>query len=118
MPNVGLRNLFNRNKSSYLNETLACSLFVLSGGWREHLEVAGENALSRYDSKGYNQILLNARPNGINRDGRPKLMMCGVTYLRLSDNLLKERNFNIFKTFVKKMNANQDSCPDLKIYNH
>ncbi|KAK6241582.1 hypothetical protein SCA6_006971 [Theobroma cacao] len=91
---------------------------VLSGGWREHLEVAGENALSRYDSKGYNQILLNARPNGINRDGRPKLMMCGVTYLRLSDNLLKERNFNIFKTFVKKMNADQDSCPDLGIYNH
>ncbi|KAE8664115.1 Beta-amylase [Hibiscus syriacus] len=38
---------------------------VLSGGWREHIEVAGENALARYDSNAYNQILLNARPNGV-----------------------------------------------------
>ena len=84
-------------------------LQVLSGGWREHLEVAGENALSRYDSNGYNQILLNARPNGINGEGLPKLIMYGVAYLRLSDDLLKENNFKIFKTFVKKMHADQVS---------
>ncbi|KAL4278773.1 hypothetical protein GQ457_03G005860 [Hibiscus cannabinus] len=91
---------------------------VLSGGWREQLEVAGENALSRYDSNGYNQILLNARPNGINKDGKPKQIMYGVTYLRLSDELLKDKNFKTFKTFVKKMHADQDYCADLGMYNH
>lgn len=80
---------------------------VLSGGWRENIEVAGENALSRYDSEAYDQILLNARPNGINRDGQPKLRMYGVTYLRLADELLQKTNFDIFKTFVKKMHADQ-----------
>ncbi|KAK9285410.1 hypothetical protein L1049_024602 [Liquidambar formosana] len=90
---------------------------VLSGGWRENIEVAGENALSRYDRAGYNQILLNARPNGVNRDGPPKLRMSGVTYLRLSDDLLEGKNFRIFKTFVKKMHADQDYCPDPQKYN-
>lgn len=82
---------------------------VLSGGWREEVEVAGENALSRYDSNGYNQMLLNARPNGISREGLPKQIMYGVTYLRLSDELMKDKNFKIFKTFVKKMHADQVS---------
>ncbi|KAK8363833.1 hypothetical protein V6Z12_A03G189100 [Gossypium hirsutum] len=82
---------------------------VLSGGWREEVEVAGENALSRYDSNGYNQMLLNARPNGISREGLPKQIMYGVTYLRLSDELLKDKNFKIFKTFVKKMHTDQVS---------
>ncbi|KAA3482670.1 beta-amylase-like isoform X1 [Gossypium australe] len=91
---------------------------VLSGGWREEVEVAGENALSRYDSNGYNQMLLNARPNGISREGLPKQIMYGVTYLRLSDELLKDKNFKIFKTFVKKMHADQDYCADLGMYNH
>ncbi|XWS68516.1 hypothetical protein CRYUN_Cryun04dG0097100 [Craigia yunnanensis] len=40
---------------------------VLSGGWREHLDLQERMQLSRYDSNGYNQILLNARPNGVNR---------------------------------------------------
>ncbi|PPD75886.1 hypothetical protein GOBAR_DD27191 [Gossypium barbadense] len=91
---------------------------VLSGGWREEVEVAGENALSRYDSNGYNQMLLNARPSGISREGLPKQIMYGVTYLRLSDELLKDKNFKIFKTFVKKMHAHQDYCADLGMYNH
>ncbi|XP_068335430.1 beta-amylase-like isoform X2 [Pyrus communis] len=91
---------------------------VLSGGWRENIEVAGENALSRYDSVAYDQILLNARPNGINKDGQPKLRMYGVTYLRLSDELLQKTNLDIFKIFVKKMHADQDYCPDPEKYNH
>ncbi|XP_041005431.1 beta-amylase-like [Juglans microcarpa x Juglans regia] len=91
---------------------------VLSAGWRENIDVAGENALSRYDRDGYNQILLNARPNGVNKEGRPKLRMYGVTYLRLSDDLMQKTNFNIFKTFVKKMHADQDYCPDQGKYNH
>ncbi|GAV79953.1 LOW QUALITY PROTEIN: Glyco_hydro_14 domain-containing protein, partial [Cephalotus follicularis] len=91
---------------------------VLSAGWRENIEVAGENALSRYDRAGYNQILLNARPNGVNREGPPKLRMFGVTYLRLSDDLLRERNFKIFNMFVKKMHADQEYCPDPQKYGH
>ncbi|KAL6140095.1 hypothetical protein ACLB2K_058396 [Fragaria x ananassa] len=91
---------------------------VLSGGWRENIEVAGENALARYDSAAYDQILLNARPNGINRDGQPKVRMYGVTYLRLVDELLQKMNFEIFKTFVKKMHADQDYCQDSEKYNH
>lgn len=80
---------------------------VLCCGWREGIEVAGENALPRFDRDGYNQIILNARPNGINRDGKPR--MFGFTYLRLSDRLLSEPNFTTFKTFVKRMHANQVS---------
>jgi hypothetical protein len=91
-------------------------LQVLSGGWRENIEVAGENALSRYDRDGYNQILLNARPNGVNNDGQPNLRMYGVTFLRLSDDLLQNTNFNIFKTFVKKMHADQVSNFDIGSY--
>ncbi|GAB2242603.1 hypothetical protein Droror1_Dr00019378 [Drosera rotundifolia] len=89
---------------------------VLSGGWRENIEVAGENALPRYDRAGYNQMLLNARPNGINRDGLPSLRMSGITYLRLSDELLEWKNFRIFKTFVKKMHADQEYCSDPEKY--
>lgn len=80
---------------------------MLSAGWREDIEVACENALSRYDRKAYNQILKNARPNGVNRDGPPKLRIAAFTYLRLSDDLLKGKNFRIFKTFVRKMHADQ-----------
>jgi beta-amylase len=91
---------------------------VLSGGWRENIEVAGENALSRYDATAYNQIILNARPQGVNKDGPPKLRMYGVTYLRLSDDLLQESNFEIFKKFVVKMHADQSHCDDPQEYNH
>ncbi|CAN4104827.1 unnamed protein product [Withania somnifera] len=85
---------------------------VLSVGWKENIDVAGENALSRYDGYAYNQILLNARPNGINKNGPPKLKMAGLTYLRLSEKLLQKRNFKTFKTFVKKMHADLDYCPE------
>ena len=84
-----------------------CGWQVLSGGWRELIEVAGENALPRYDSYAYNQILLNARPKGVTEEGRPK--MHGITYLRLSDVLFQEENFELFKIFVKKMHADQVS---------
>ncbi|KAG8080224.1 hypothetical protein GUJ93_ZPchr0007g5253 [Zizania palustris] len=42
---------------------------VLSAGWRDGLNVACENALSRYDATGYNTILRNARPTGISENG-------------------------------------------------
>ncbi|KAE8645749.1 beta-amylase isoform X1 [Cucumis sativus] len=90
---------------------------VLSGGWREGIPVAGENALPRYDNAAYNQILLNARPTGINKEGQPKHKMFGVTYLRLCNKLLQKRNFNIFKSFVMKMHADQGYCPNPEDYN-
>lgn len=89
---------------------------VFSGGWREKIEVAGENALPRYDQTAYNEILRNARPNGINKDGPPKLRMSAMTYLRLSDELLESKNLKIFKTFVRKMHADQDYHPDPNKY--
>ncbi|XP_028095356.1 beta-amylase-like [Camellia sinensis] len=103
---------------TYTTHIKQLSVQVLSGGWRENIEVAGENALPRYDRTAYNQILLNARPNGVNRDGNPNLRMYAVTYLRLSDNLLDWKNFKIFKTFVKKMHADQDFCEDPRKYNN
>ncbi|KAL5731005.1 beta-amylase [Ranunculus cassubicifolius] len=85
---------------------------VFSAGWRENIEVAGENALPRYDRTAYNQILKNARPNGVNKDGPPKLRMASMTYLRLTDELFQNPNFGVFQTFVKKMHADQDYCPN------
>jgi len=79
----------------------------LSGGWTEDILVAGENALPRYDSTAYNQIILNARPQGVNKNGPPKAKMFGVTYLRLSDDLLQQSNYDTFKKFVLKMHADQ-----------
>ncbi|KAI3959533.1 hypothetical protein MKX01_025049 [Papaver californicum] len=78
---------------------------------RENIEVAGENALPRYDKMTYNQMLKNARPNGVNRDGQPKLRMSGITYLRLSDKLLQQENFKLFKKIVKKMHVDQEFFP-------
>ncbi|CAK9161358.1 unnamed protein product [Ilex paraguariensis] len=89
---------------------------ALSGGWREGIEVAGENALNRYDRTAYNQMLLNVRPNGVNKNGLPKLRMSGLTYLRLGDDLMARKNFKIFKIFVKKMHADLDYCPDPQNY--
>ncbi|KAJ1382720.1 Glycoside hydrolase, family 14 [Sesbania bispinosa] len=109
---------FRENMSDAYSEPEELVQQVLSGGWREHIEVAGENALSRYDATAYNQIILNARPQGVNKNGPPKLWMYGVTYLRLSDDLMEQSNFDIFKKFVVKMHADQDYCADPEKYNH
>nr|GMD51155.1 beta-amylase-like isoform X2 [Ipomoea batatas] len=39
----------------------------------------------------------------------PKLKMSGFTYLRLSDDLMQEDNFQLFKTFVKKIHADLEA---------
>ncbi|KAL3509637.1 hypothetical protein ACH5RR_029038 [Cinchona calisaya] len=85
---------------------------VLSGGWREGIDVAGENALSRYDSTAYNQMLLNVRPNGLNKNDDDKHEMSALTYLRQSDELFTEANFKLFTSFVKKMHADHDYEPN------
>ncbi|KAJ0251159.1 hypothetical protein HA466_0135360 [Hirschfeldia incana] len=89
---------------------------VLSKAWKEGIDAAGENALETYEAKGYNQILLNARPNGVNPNGKPKLKMYGFTYLRLSDTLFEDDKFELFKKFVKKMHADHDYCGDAGQY--
>ena len=78
---------------------------VFSAGWREGDEVAGENALNRYDLYAYNQILKNTRPNGVNKDGPPKHRLLAMTYLRLTDDLMKDDNLSLFGIFVKNMHA-------------
>ncbi|WOL04907.1 beta-amylase-like isoform X4 [Canna indica] len=85
---------------------------VFSSAWREGIEVACENALSRYDRRGYNQILKNSRPNGIDKNCTKKRRVLAMTYLRLSDELIKSNNFSIFRIFVRKMHAEQDYCQD------
>nr|XP_043609903.1 beta-amylase isoform X2 [Erigeron canadensis] len=89
---------------------------VFSGVKREEVYMAGENALERYDRTAYNQILLNVRPNGVNRNGPPELKMEALTYLRLGGELLKKKNFRIFKTLVKKLHADQAYTPDPSKY--
>ncbi|KAJ3704177.1 hypothetical protein LUZ61_007882 [Rhynchospora tenuis] len=89
---------------------------VLSAGWREGIQVACENALSRYDRNAYNQILKNARPNGVNKITPSKFRVFAMTYLRLSDKLLEENNFSIFKIFVRKMHADLDYLPNSDKY--
>ncbi|KAF3646729.1 Beta-amylase [Capsicum annuum] len=103
---------FSQQQRTAFFKTLPDHIQVLSVGWKENIDVAGENALSRYDGYAYNQILLNARPNGINKNGAPKLKMAGMTYLRLSEKLLRIKNFKTFKTFVKKMHADLDYYPE------
>lgn len=82
---------------------------VLSAGWREGTEVACENALPRYDRRAYNQMLKNARPNGVDLGGVPARRVAAVTYLRLTDELLAGSKYRAFKTFVRKMHADQVS---------
>lgn len=89
---------------------------VFSSVKREDVHMAGENALERYDRDAYNQILLNVRPNGVSRNGPPKLKMEALTFLRLGDELLKKKNFKLFKTFVKKLHADQAYNADPRTY--
>ncbi|XP_051140448.1 beta-amylase isoform X6 [Andrographis paniculata] len=104
---------------------------VLSGAWTEKIGVAGENALPSYSRAAYNQMLLNVRPIGVVLDkdnGKDGItasssshyhhhhQMDGVTYLRLSHDLLKPHNYRIFRLFVKKMHADLDYCREVTDY--
>ncbi|KAL8267757.1 hypothetical protein R6Q59_001555 [Mikania micrantha] len=89
---------------------------VFSAVKREEVVMAGENALEIYDREAYNQILLNVRPNGISKNGPPKLKMEALTFLRLGDELLEKKNFRIFKAFVRKLHADQEHVADQRKY--
>ncbi|KAJ6820298.1 beta-amylase [Iris pallida] len=107
---VEMRNSEQSEEAKSAPEQLVQQVF--SDAWRENIEVGYESALNRYDQKSYNQILKIARPNGVNREGAPKLRISALTYLRLGDDLLETNNFNLFKIFVKKMHADLPYCSD------
>lgn len=84
---------------------------VLHAGWREGLEVACENALPRYDVGAFNQIIQNARPEGMVWDRRPMNRISSFTFLRLGQELLEEGNWAEFVRFVRRMHVGLVSPP-------
>ncbi|KAJ3681784.1 hypothetical protein LUZ60_014357 [Juncus effusus] len=59
-------------------------------------ELAGENALERYDEGAYGQVLATSQSeNGVG--------LCAFTYLRMNKKLLEEGNWRNFVSFVKAM---------------
>ncbi|KAH0895230.1 hypothetical protein HID58_057659 [Brassica napus] len=90
---------------------------VLSKAWKEGIEVIGANTSEIINAEGYNQVLLNARPNGSNPKGKPKLKVHSFMYLRLSETIFS-RNYDMFKKFVRNMHADQDYCGDAEKYAH
>lgn len=85
-----------------------CLCKVLSKAWKEGIEVIGANTSEIKNEEGYNQVLLNARPNGSNPKGKPKLKVHSFMYLRLSETIFS-RNYDMFKKFVRNMHADQVS---------
>nr|CAD1819280.1 unnamed protein product [Ananas comosus var. bracteatus] len=57
--------ILDEANQAFLGCKMKLAAKVLSAAWREGIEAACENALNQYDRKAYNQILKNARPNGL-----------------------------------------------------
>ncbi|GLJ32441.1 hypothetical protein SUGI_0652750 [Cryptomeria japonica] len=89
---------------------------VLNAGWKEGIEVSCENALPRYDREGYEQMIRQARPDGINREGRPVRRISALTYLRLSNELMRENPWKEFKRFARIMHVGLDYHPEPEKY--
>ncbi|KAJ6810435.1 beta-amylase [Iris pallida] len=111
---VEMENSEHSKEAKSAPEQLFNRYLVMLGG--EDIEVGYESALNRYDEKYYNQILKIVRPNGVNREGAPKLRIDALTYLRLGDDLIETNNFNLIKIFVKKMHADLPYCFDPSKY--
>lgn len=60
------------------------------------VELAGENALERYDEAAYAQVLATSR-------SETGTGLCAFTYLRLNKQLFEEANWRQFVSFVKAM---------------
>lgn len=67
--------------------------------------MACENALPRYDVSAFNQIIQNARPEGMVADGRPQNRISSFTFLRLGPDLLLDTNWAEFVRFVRRMHV-------------
>lgn len=83
---------------------------VLNAAWSQGVEVSCENALPRYDSAAFDQILRNARPDGVRTDGMPVRRISSFTFLRLGPDLMIEHNWNEFVRFVRQLHAGLVSC--------
>lgn len=73
---------------------------VLNAAWDAGADVACENALTCYHKSGYDQILSSAKPEGI----RGKHLVA-FTYLRLTPELLEEKNLREFTDFVSRLHG-------------
>eukprot|EP00434_Breviolum_minutum_P012307 symbB.v1.2.010846.t1/scaffold702.1/size173641/4 len=62
------------------------------------LHFAGENALQRYDQDAYDQMLVY------------KENLVGLTYLRMTEELMKKDNLQRFRCFVFAMHGNPSDC--------
>lgn len=89
---------------------------VTNAGWNEGIDVSCENALPRFDRAAFDQILLNARPDGISTDTLPKRRVFSFTYLRLGPKLMQENNWREFVSFVQQMHAGLDYHPEPEKY--
>lgn len=71
------------------------------------VQLAGENALQRYDEYAHEQILRSAL---LEMDGYPgeDREMCAFTYLRMNPELFQPDNWRRFVAFVKKMKEGRD----------
>lgn len=91
---------------------------VFNAGWNEGIDVSSENALPRYDRTAFDQIVKNARPDGISKVHPPKKRILSFTYLRLSQYLMQENNWREFNLFVRHMHAGLDYHPEPEKYFH
>eukprot|EP00250_Pteridium_aquilinum_P012435 c20727_g1_i1 orf=118-2199(-) len=91
---------------------------VLNAGWNEGIDVSCENALPRFDRTAYDQILLNARPDGISSEILPKKRVFSFTYLRLGHDLMQDYHWREFVSFVRRMHAGLDYHPEPEEYFH
>ncbi|MCO5594261.1 hypothetical protein L7F22_048288 [Adiantum nelumboides] len=85
---------------------------VTNAGWNEGIDVSCENALPRFDRAAFDQILLNARPDGISSKMFPKRRVFSFTYLRLGAELMQENNWKEFVSFVRQMHADLEYHPE------
>ncbi|KAF5477679.1 hypothetical protein F2P56_004296 [Juglans regia] len=63
---------------------------------RARIELAGENALERYDASAYGQVLETSRSDSGNG-------LCAFTYLRMNKRLFEQENWRHLVHFVKSM---------------
>ncbi|GAQ87188.1 beta-amylase [Klebsormidium nitens] len=89
---------------------------VLNAAWSQGVEVSCENALPRYDLGAFDQIIGNARPDGVRMDGVPVRRISSFTFLRLGPELMIEHNWNEFVRFVRRMHAGLDYHPTPELY--
>lgn len=75
---------------------------VRAAAARHSVPLAGENALTRFDSDAYNRILQNAH-GGLDNYGIPLPPLASFTFLRLLPELFEGWNLTEFMKFVKRM---------------